>query len=74
MWTDGIVEDFYPGIESEIRLQDIEVESITVIDMLHGIEQKLSVDYDISGNIVIRGLMIKDYPLIIRLSGDIQFV
>jgi hypothetical protein len=67
LWTEGIVENFDPGIEGSIYIQGIEVQRVTVIDILHGVEQELAFDYDEKGNLVIEGLMLKDYPLIIKL-------
>ena len=67
LWTEGIVEDFDSGVEGIVHIQGIEVGRVTVIDMLHGVEQELAFDYDEEGNLVIEGLMLKDYPLMIKL-------
>jgi hypothetical protein len=72
LWTEGIVNDFNPGIEGSLHIKGIEVQRITVIDMLHGVEQELPVEYDKEGNLFIEGLMMKDYPLMIKL-WDAQF-
>ena len=37
------------------------------IDVLHGFEQELVIEKE-NGNVVIRNFLIKDYPIILRLS------
>jgi len=47
--------------------EGIEAQRVTVIDMLNGVEQEFTFDYDEKGDLVILDLMLKDYPLMIKL-------
>jgi len=67
LWAEGIVEDFDPGVEGNIYFEGIEAQRVTVIDMLNGVEQEFTFDYDEKGDLVILDLMLKDYPLMIKL-------
>ena len=39
------------------------------IDVLHGFEQELIAETE-NGNLVIRNLLVKDYPIILRLNNE----
>ncbi len=67
LWTDGVAVDDDPGIPSIIEIPGFAGWNATGIDILNGFEQKLMTS-DGTG-LVIRGLLMKDYPIIIRLSN-----
>lgn len=67
IWTDGKAMDDDPGVEAAITIPGYAGRAATGVDILNGIKQKLSTN-DEDGNLVIRDLLIKDYPMIIRLS------
>lgn len=67
LWTDGVAVDDDPGVSSAVTIPDFEGWNVTGIDMLKGFEQNLVASNE-NGNLVIRGLLIKDYPTIILLS------
>jgi len=71
VWTDGIAQDEDPGISSTITFPGLAARSVTGIDVLHGFGQELIFETD-GENTIIRDLLIKDYPILIRLS-DIAF-
>lgn len=67
VWTDGIAQDVDPGIPATITFPGLTAETVTGIDVLHGFEQELV--FETAGdNTIIRDLLVKDYPILIRLS------
>jgi hypothetical protein len=67
LWTDGVAVDDDPGIPSMITIPGFAGWNATGIDILNGFEQEL-VTGDENGSLVIKDLLIKDYPVVIRLS------
>jgi hypothetical protein len=67
LWTDGVAVNDDPGIPSTITIPGFTGWNATGIDILNGFEQKLLSTHE-NGNLIIRNLLIKDYPIIIRLS------
>jgi len=67
VWTDGIAKDEDPGVPATITFPGLTAETITGTDVLHGFEQELVFETD-GGNTIIRDLLVKDYPVLIRLS------
>ncbi len=68
LWTDGLaVEDDY-GVHSTLIIDGTFNEVATCIDVLHGFEQDLIKNFE-DGKTTIRNLLVKDYPIIIRLSS-----
>lgn len=67
IWNDGVAVDYDPGIPSVVTIYDYTGWKATGIDILNGFEQELITSNE-NNNLVIRSLMIKDYPIIIRLS------
>jgi hypothetical protein len=67
LWTDGVAVDDDLGISSTLTIPGFADWNATGIDVLNGFEQKLITGND-NGNLIIQGLLIKDYPLVIRLS------
>jgi len=67
VWTDGVAQDDDPGVPATITIPDLVAGTVTGIDVLNGFEQELNVETD-NGSTVIRDLLVKDYPILIRLS------
>jgi len=67
LWTDGVAVDDDLGIEATITLPNFSAKKATGIDVLNGFEQELVTSVE-DGSLVIHSLLIRDYPLIIRLS------
>ena len=67
LWTDGPAVDDDPGVPSAITIPSLAGWNATGIDILNGFEQELITSNE-NGNLVIRDLLIKDYPIILRLS------
>jgi hypothetical protein len=66
-WNDGVAVDDDPGVSSVVTITGYSGWNANGIDVLNGFEQKL-IASDINGDLVIRGILIKDFPTIIHLS------
>jgi len=67
VWTDGIAKDEDPGVPATIRFPGLTAETVTGIDVLHGFEQEFVFE-SVGDSTVIRDLLVKDYPILIRFS------
>lgn len=66
LWTDGAAVDDDPGVNTTLSFPDSLAQRVIGIDILHGFEQQLVPEQDGTG-LVIRDLLVKDYPIILRL-------
>jgi hypothetical protein len=66
-WTDGVAKENDLGEEVDIRIAGFPNYTVTAIDILNNIEQKI-VSTAEQDNLIIENLLIKDYPIILRLS------
>jgi len=67
LWTDGVAEDYDPGVPATLTLPWQSAQSVKGIDVLNGYEQQLISSVE-DGNLVIRGFLVKDYPIFIQAS------
>jgi hypothetical protein len=67
LWTDVIAAEYDPGIPATLALPGLLGHKVTGIDVLHGFEQPLMASEE-DGNLVIRDLLLKDYPILLRVS------
>jgi hypothetical protein len=66
LWTnDAAVEDDL-GVSATLAFPNLSAQRVIGIDVLYGFEQELIAETE-NGNLVIRNLLIKDYPIILRL-------
>jgi hypothetical protein len=66
-YLQGDAADHVVETDSDIILPGVQAEEVWVIDVLNGAEQKLN--FTVSGsNTVIKGVLLKDYPVLVRLS------
>jgi hypothetical protein len=71
VWNDGIAKDEDSGVPTTITFPGISAASVSGTDVFHGFVQQLA--FKIDGNdTIVRGLLVKDYPVLIRLS-DVTF-
>ena len=68
LWTNGIATEYDPGITATVTLPGFVDHTVTGVDVLHGFEQPVIASEE-DGNLVIRNLLVKDYPIILRLSS-----
>jgi len=67
LWSDGVAADYDPGITATLTFSGLIDYQVTGIDALYGYQQQVMTD-TVGGNLVIRDLLVKDYPIILRLS------
>lgn len=67
LWVDGVAVDYDSGIPSTLVIPGFEGWNATGIDVLNGIEQEL-ISSNENGDLMIKNLLIKDYPILIRLE------
>jgi hypothetical protein len=66
LWTNDVaVEEDY-GVNATLTMSSFSAQSVIGIDVFHGFEQELITEMD-NGDLVIRDLLVKDYPIILRL-------
>ncbi len=66
LWTDGVAVDYDPGIEASISFSSISAREVVGLDILYGFEQEIKTGTE-DGNLIIKNLLVKDYPVILRL-------
>lgn len=66
-WTDGVAVDEDPGVKATLIAHGFSPQKVMGIDVLNGFEQQLVVNIE-NGNLLIHNLLVKDYPIIIRLT------
>jgi len=66
LWTDGVAVEHDPGVPVTLTLPGLSDHKVKGHDVLHGFEQELIVGEE-DGNLIVRGLLAKDYPILIRL-------
>jgi hypothetical protein len=66
LWTDGIAQDFDPGVTATLTLPGLAGHQVTAIDPLFSYQQPVIAE--IAGdNLVLRDLRVRDYPILLRL-------
>jgi len=71
LWTDGIAVDNDPGVKANLTVQGITSEDVTGIDVLNGYQQSITTSSE-NGNLIIQNLIVRDYPLILRIVKSSQ--
>ncbi|GAG47462.1 unnamed protein product, partial [marine sediment metagenome] len=66
LWTNGTAVDNDPGVNTTLTFPGLSVRKVVGLDVLNGFEQELVTETE-NGNLVIRNLLVKDYPIILRL-------
>jgi len=69
VWTDGVAKEFDPGEKAELRIAGFQNYTVTAIDILNNMEQKI-VSTAEQDTLIIENLLIKNYPIILRLSPE----
>lgn len=67
LWIDGIAVDEDPGISTTVTIPGFAGQKVIGIDVAWGFERELITSIE-DGNTVIHNLLLKDYPIILRLS------
>ncbi|MBU4493013.1 MAG: family 1 glycosylhydrolase [Nanoarchaeota archaeon] len=66
LWTDGVAVDDDPGVKADLIFDGFSGKEITAIDVLNGYQQQIITSTE-NGNLVIQNLLVRDYPLILRI-------
>lgn len=66
LWTNGVAVDDDPGVESTVTIPGVTASKVVGIDVIFGFEQELNFEI-VDDNLVIRNLLVKDYPILIKL-------
>jgi hypothetical protein len=66
-WADDVASEDGSGVSATLTLPGLTAQHVIGMDVLNGFEQQL-VTSDENGNLVVRNLLVKDYPIIIRFT------
>jgi hypothetical protein len=66
LWEHGVAASDDPGTNATLTFSGLSADKVVGIDVLYGFEQSLITETDEDGNLVVRNLLVKDYPIIIR--------
>jgi hypothetical protein len=66
LWTDGVALDYDPGVPTMLTLPGFTNHTVVGVDILRGYEQPIVTSVE-GGDLVIRDLLVKDYPTIVKL-------
>jgi len=69
LWTDGVAVDDDPGVPATFTFPATSAQKVIGIDVLNGFSQGLITQTE-NGNLVILDLLVKDYPIILRLTNE----
>jgi len=68
LWTDGVASEDDPGVQTTLTFPGLSAQEVTGVDVLNGVEQEMITDVE-GGALVIHDLLVKDYPIILRLTS-----
>jgi hypothetical protein len=66
LWTDDAAVENDPGVNGTLTFLDLSAQKVTATDVLYGFEQELITETG-NGNLVVRDLVVRDYPIILHL-------
>jgi hypothetical protein len=69
LWTNDEALEEGSGVSTSITLSNLSAQKVVGIDIFNGFEQELFTEND-NGDLVIRNLLVKDYPIYIKISGS----
>ena len=69
VWMNGEVVEDDPGVSANLTIDSISTQRVIGIDVFNGLEQELIVKTE-NGNLIIRNLLVKDYPIIIKFTDS----
>lgn len=67
VWNDVDITDEETALPTTLTFSGLSAKNVVGIDVLNGFEQELVTETG-NGNLVIRNILIKDYPIILRIS------
>ncbi len=66
LWTNGAAVDEDSGVQADLLLRGFSVQNVVGVDIRNGVEHEILTSTQ-NGNLIIRELLVKDYPIILRL-------
>jgi hypothetical protein len=66
LWTAGAAVEHNPGVPITLTLPGLTDHWVVGHDILHGFAREMVASEE-DGNLVVRGLLAKDYPMLLRL-------
>ena len=66
LWADGTAVNYDPGVVVTITIPGFSANEVIGIDPFNGYEQQLDIESS-NNNIVIKNLLVKDYPIFLRI-------
>lgn len=70
LWTDGEAADDDPGESVTLTFLGVSAQQVMGIDVLYGFEQELITEME-NTNLIINNLLVKDYPILIKISDTV---
>ena len=67
LWTDGVATDDNSSITTKLTFPGISDQKAIGMNVLYGFQQELITEIE-SGDLVIRNLLVRDYPILIRFT------
>ncbi len=67
LWTDGVAVDQDPGVKANLTIYGLTAQDVIGIDVLNGFGQPIMISNE-DGNLIIRNLIVRDYPLILHIT------
>ena len=71
LWTDGVAVENDPGVNATLTLPNFSSDEVVGIDVLFSFEQQINAENE-DGNLVLRNLLIKDYPIILHFKEVVK--
>jgi len=69
LWTDSVALDYDPGVTATLVLPEFSDQNVMCIDVLNGCQQEMITEVE-NGKVVIRDLLVKDYPIILSNASS----
>ncbi len=66
LWTNGAAIEDDPGVSATLTFPGLSAQKVVGIDVLNGFEQEMLIDNQ-DDNLLINNLLVKDYPILLRL-------
>jgi hypothetical protein len=70
IWNNVDIADEDTAVVTTLTFPGLSAQRVTGIDVLNGFEQELAIENE-NGNLVIRNLLVKDYPILLRLTPGV---
>ncbi|MFC1656586.1 hypothetical protein ACFL14_01290 [Patescibacteria group bacterium] len=67
IWTDGVAVDDDSGVSADLTFDGLSGKEVVAVDVLNGYQQSITTSNK-NGNLVIENLIIRDYPLILKIK------